>query len=67
MAIVRVKDKHTGVETAVSEEWLARWPDDFDALEDTDTDVGYPAPIGQQPGGDPVPVDADPTTTATGR
>jgi hypothetical protein len=29
---------HTGseVETAVSEEWLERWPDDFDALEDAE-------------------------------
>jgi hypothetical protein len=57
MAIVRVKDKHTGVETAVSEEWLERWPDDFDALEDAEPGVEYPAPISQQPGGNPTGID----------
>lgn len=34
MAIIRVKNNHTGDEGAVDESWLTRWPEDFTRIPD---------------------------------
>ena len=33
MALIKVRNNKTKVESVVSEEWLSRWPDDFTAVE----------------------------------
>lgn len=35
MPLVKARDKTTGDEVLVSDEWLTRWPDDFDAVKPT--------------------------------
>lgn len=59
MALVKVKSKKAPhFETEVDEEWLTRWPDDFDLVDKkATTGSDYPAPIDQQPGGNPAAID----------
>lgn len=36
MKLIQVRNKQTKAVSHVSEEWLERWPDDFDRVEPTD-------------------------------
>lgn len=45
MKLIQVRNKQTKAVSHVSEEWLERWPDDFDRVEPIDPPVENPTPV----------------------